>query len=35
MWCIGTLTEEHRRRTYNLLTLYPKPLRACGGVFCS
>ena len=26
MWCIGELTEEYRRRMYNLLALYAKPL---------
>lgn len=34
MWCIGTLTEEYRRRMYNLLALYPRPLRADEPVIC-
>ena len=28
MWCIGTLTEEYRRRMYDLLALYARPLSA-------
>ena len=34
MWCIGTLTEEYRRRMYNLLALYAKPLRDDEPVIC-
>ncbi len=34
MWCIGTLTEEYRRRMYNLLALYAKPLRCDEPVIC-
>jgi hypothetical protein len=34
MWCIGTLTEEYRRRMYNLLALYAKPLREDEPVIC-
>lgn len=34
MWCIGTLTEEYRRRMYNLLALYARPLRDDEPVIC-
>ena len=34
MWCIGALTEEYRRRMYDLLALYAKPLRADEPVIC-
>lgn len=34
MWCIGTLTEEYRRRMYDLLALYAKPLREDEPVIC-
>ena len=34
MWCIGTLTEEYRRRMYNLLALYARPLRHDEPVIC-
>ena len=34
MWCIGTLTEEYRRRMYGLLALYAKPLRPDEPVIC-
>ena len=34
MWCIGTLTEEYRRRMYDLLALYAKPLRRDEPVVC-
>ena len=34
MWCIGTLTEEYRRRMYNLLALYARPLRCDEPVIC-
>ena len=25
MWCIGSLTEEYRRRMYDVLELYARP----------
>ncbi len=28
MWCIGVLTEEYRRRMYDVLALYARPYRA-------
>ena len=34
MWCIGTLTQEYRRRMYKLLALYAKPLRCDEPVIC-
>ena len=34
MWCIGVLTEEYRRRMYDLLELYARPLRANEPVVC-
>jgi len=34
MWCIGTLTDEYRRRMYNLLALDAKPLRSDEPVIC-
>ena len=34
MWCIGTLTEEYRRRMYGLLALYAKPLKSDEPVIC-
>ena len=34
MWCIGKLTEEYRRRMYDLLGLYAKPLRCDEPVIC-
>ena len=34
MWCIGALSEEYRRRMYDLLALYAKPLRADEPVIC-
>ena len=34
MWCIGSLTEEYRRRMYNLLALYARPLRDDEPVIC-
>ena len=34
MWCIGKLTEEYRRRMYDLLALYAKPLRRDEPVIC-
>ena len=34
MWCIGTLTEEYRRRMYDLLALYARPLCDDEPVIC-
>jgi len=34
MWCIGRLTEEYRRRMYDLLALYAQPLRCDEPVIC-
>jgi DDE superfamily endonuclease len=34
MWCIGALTEEYRRRMYELLELYAQPLRQAEPVIC-
>lgn len=34
MWCIGILTEEYRRRMYELLALYAKPLCSQEPVIC-
>jgi DDE superfamily endonuclease len=34
MWCIGTLTEEYRRRMYDVLELYARPYRECEPVIC-
>ena len=34
MWCIGALTEEYRRRMYDLLKLYAQPLRVNEPVVC-
>lgn len=34
MWCIGQLTEEYRRRMYDLLDLYARPFRAGEPVIC-
>ena len=34
MWCIGKLTAEYRRRMYDLLALYAKPLRHDEPVIC-
>jgi transposase len=34
MWCIGVLTQEYRRRMYNLLALYAKPLCPDEPVIC-
>lgn len=34
MWCIGELTEEYRRRMYDLLALYAKPMRRDEPVVC-
>jgi hypothetical protein len=34
MWCIGTLTEEYRRRMYDVLELYARPYREHEPVIC-
>ena len=34
MWCIGRLTKEYRRRMYDLLGLYAKPLRSDEPAIC-
>jgi hypothetical protein len=34
MWCIGVLSEEYRRRMYDLLALYAKPLCRDEPVIC-
>lgn len=34
MWCVGVLTEEYRRRMYELLDLYERPLRRDEPVVC-
>jgi len=34
MWCVGVLTEEYRRRMYDLLALYARPWRADEPVLC-
>ena len=34
MWCIGRLTQEYRRRMYDLLGLYAKPLCRDEPVIC-
>ena len=34
MWCIGKLTEEYRRRMYDVLELYAQPYRAREPVIC-
>jgi hypothetical protein len=34
MWCIGTLTEEYRRRMYALLELYARPMAPAEPVIC-
>lgn len=34
MWCVGTLTEEYRRRMYDLLALYARPFRSFEPVVC-
>jgi len=34
MWCVGVLTEEYRRRMYELLDLYARPLRRDEPVIC-
>jgi hypothetical protein len=34
MWCIGNLTEEYRKRMYNLLELYARPFLSTEPVIC-
>ncbi len=34
MWCIGSLTEEYRRRMYDVLELYARPYRSQEPVIC-
>ena len=34
MWCIGTLTEEYRRRMYDVLDVYAQPYREREPVIC-
>lgn len=34
MWCIGKLTEEYRRRMYDVLNVYAQPYRAREPVIC-
>ena len=34
MWCIGKITEEYRRRMYELLELYARPYREDEPVVC-
>ncbi len=34
MWCVGVLTEEYRRRMYDLLDLYARPLKREEPVVC-
>ena len=34
MWCIGALTEEYRKRMYDVLELYARPYRAREPVIC-
>lgn len=34
MWCVGSLTEEYRRRMYALLELYAKPMSRAEPVIC-
>lgn len=34
MWCIGALTEQYRRRMYDLLDLYARPYREHEPVIC-
>ena len=34
MWCIGELTEEYRRRMYELLSLYARPYDPTEPVIC-
>ena len=34
MWCIGKLTEEYRRRMYDLLELYARPYWEKESVIC-
>jgi len=34
MWCVGILTEEYRRRMYDLLALYARPFHRQEPVIC-
>jgi hypothetical protein len=34
MWCIGRLTEEYRKRMYDVLDIYARPYRATEPVIC-
>ena len=34
MWCIGRLTEEYRRRMYDVLEMYARPYQAQEPVIC-
>jgi transposase len=34
MWCVGKLTEDYRRRMYDLLDLYARPFRSKEPVIC-
>jgi hypothetical protein len=34
MWCIGKLTEEYRRRMYDVLEVYARPYREREPVIC-
>jgi hypothetical protein len=34
MWCVGVLTNEYRRRMYELLALYARPFRRTEPVVC-
>lgn len=34
MWCIGLITEEYRRRRYDLIHLYHRPYQEEGPVVC-
>lgn len=34
MWCIGSLTEDYRRRMYDVLELYARPYRSQEPVIC-
>ena len=34
MWCIGKLTEEYRKRMYDVLDLYARPYREHEPVIC-
>jgi len=34
MWCVGVISDEYRRRMYELLALYARPLRRDEPVIC-